>query len=665
MVKSPLFFHRVSLRYQHLPILRILLPFAAGILSAYRYGEVVHPVVLIGGTVVMGGLAWWVKGKASMGFQVTAFGLLGAAWYLVRCGPPKEGVVSAGKGKAVILLDEKVKVSDYFETYRGKVWCWQPETKKGREVKGAETVLVRFPRGKGPEEGVYVMEAYARALFKGDSPFWINWNRRKWPSIRHVLYPRRWAVAATEREGVIVRWRRFLDGALAQVLSGDALKLGRAILLGIREGMDSRLREGFVRAGAVHVLAISGLHVGIIYLPLAWLLRRWRYGRWLRWLRLVLMAVVLGGYAALTGFSPSVVRAALMFFLFGMALSVERDQWSLNTALVSFFLMLVIQPAYLLDAGFQLSYAAVMGIIVFVGIWRRWVAFSSGWVQWAVMLMMMSAAAVLSTAPLVIYYFGKLPLYSVLSSLMVIPLVTVVVYVGLAYLLAYSLLGVGVWSELLGMVLLYALRGLKAASFWVSSWRGAMWEGLYLSDVEMMLGLLLVVMSAVVFYYIRRWEAWVGLWLVLAVYGTVRTVRKWRVMSHPRGAWVAVSSGMALVVPNGRRAVVFLHRAAPDEFVRRHRRMLDSWFVKKVVFRSFPERYSDRLVMVRRPLWMVGKQEFQVHVRGDRWPWVEKTVITLSSRKRFRRMSMAPFRPLWREERIVPQKALLFPLSIE
>ncbi len=660
-MKNSRLFHASFLRYQQLPVLRILIPFGGGILWSYGRGACLDVGLWLGIAVGLWWLAWRSRGWVAVLFYGLLFGVLGGAWYGVR-ERPKGGFVEEGKGKVAVWLDRKVGVSAYFETYRSRVIRWKPAG-EGRMRQGEEKVLVKFRKGEDPGRGLYVMEGQVRRLFKGNVPFYINWNRRRWASIVHVFYPYRWVRVRSSREGFVVRWRRFLAGGLHRALSGDEWVLGRSILLGIREGMGERLKAAFSRAGAMHVLAISGLHVGIIYLPLALLTRRWRYGKAARWLRLGLIGGVLAGYAMLTGLHSSVVRAAVMFFLFGVADSMEKDQWALNTALVSLFLMLVARPSFLLDVGFQLSYAAVIGIIVFMGVWRRWVAFSNRWVQRMAVLLMVSAAAVVATSPLVVYYFGRLPMYGVITSLAVIPLVTLVVYVGAAYLMLYSVFGYGIAAMMVGKVLALLLSWMKWVSSTVSAWPGVLWKGLYFSEVELMVVMLGVVVLALLFYGWDRWEVWAAMLVVLAGYGTVRTVRKFRVMRHPRGAWTTVASGVALMVPQGPVARVFLFRAGAQPFLERHRRMLDGLFIKEVRFDSLPAGRSYPGVVFRGPLVVAGGALFQLHRRGDPRPWVAARVIGVSSRRYYRKISFSPMGSLWKSESMMRRKVVFFPLS--
>lgn len=187
--------------------------------------------------------------------------------------------------------------------------------------------------------------------------------------------------------------------------------LMQALTLGDRSEINRDQRDSYSRAGAAHLLAVSGLHVGIIFAVLSFLLGWLSLLRRGRYICGVVVIVLMWVYAALTGFSPSVLRAVLMFSLYQLSLLVERDANQLNTLLGAAFVLLLINPNYILDIGFQLSFTAMLGIILLYrpifALWR-----SGIWRIAAVTL-----AAQIAVVPLSVYYFGTLPLVGLLVNL--------------------------------------------------------------------------------------------------------------------------------------------------------------------------------------------------------------------------------------------------------
>ena len=239
-----------------------------------------------------------------------------------------------------------------------------------------------------------------------------------------------------------------------------------ALTLGYRDNIDAESRSAFASSGAMHILAVSGLHVGIICVALLWLLtfssdlRRvaWRNRR-LR-LSYVIIIAALWFYAFLTGLSPSVTRATLMCSLTIAALLIPRPVSSFNIIAASAFLSLCVNPLALMSVSFQLSYAAVLSIVTIGRGLTELVRINNKMLRWVYDLMAISVAAQLGTMPLTLYYFGFLSNYFLLTNFVVIPAAWLLVVVTAAALL---LSGVPVVGMFTGKV----LNMLTSAVFWV------------------------------------------------------------------------------------------------------------------------------------------------------------------------------------------------------
>ena len=217
--------------------------------------------------------------------------------------------------------------------------------------------------------------------------------------------------------------------------------VSKALLLGFREDIDQELMKAYSSAGAMHVLAVSGLHVGIIYLMLAKALFFLQGKAWRRGLKLLLLIVFLWGYALLTGLSASVVRAATMFSFVAVGQLFNRHTSIYNTIVVSAFFLLLIKPTYLFEVGFQLSYAAVFGIVWLQPRMERLLpALPTRLLRGLWAITTVSIAAQLATFPLGLYYFHQFPALFLISNILVIPLVSILMYYGIG-LLVFTALG--------------------------------------------------------------------------------------------------------------------------------------------------------------------------------------------------------------------------------
>ena len=211
-------------------------------------------------------------------------------------------------------------------------------------------------------------------------------------------------------------------------LSGHELSVASSLVLGYRADMDDILRNAYSASGAMHILAVSGLHVGIIYMVFLFILKQIPFiNRNIR-LRALILLAILWLYALITGLSPSVLRSATMFSFVAAGEAFSRRSFTYNNVAASAFLLLFIDPGILLELGFQFSYMAVIAIVFLnshlyrVFSFRYWLPRS----LWN--LTCVSLAAQAGTAPLALYYFHQFPSYFIFTNFIVIPAATVIIY---------------------------------------------------------------------------------------------------------------------------------------------------------------------------------------------------------------------------------------------
>lgn len=198
--------------------------------------------------------------------------------------------------------------------------------------------------------------------------------------------------------------------------------IAKALLLGIKDHLDSDVKEAYSSAGAMHVLAVSGLHVGIIYLLIKALFGKLRLsGRWGKIAFGAISVFIIWLYATITGLSPSVLRAATMFSLVAISQSTAREGNIYNTLGFAAFLLLIYDPYLIYSVGFQLSFAAVIGIVYLQPKLYRLLNFKVWILDKAWMITCVSIAAQLATFPLSAFYFHQFPTYFLASNLIVIP----------------------------------------------------------------------------------------------------------------------------------------------------------------------------------------------------------------------------------------------------
>ena len=211
---------------------------------------------------------------------------------------------------------------------------------------------------------------------------------------------------------------------------GDESGVVQALLVGRKDLIDDDIRYSYSVAGASHVLAVSGMHLGIIYVFLSFLLSKLIGGQISpnRQIRSSLLILFLWFYALLTGLSVSVIRAATLFTVFELAVAFSLRTNVCNTLAFSAFLVLLFSPFSLFDVGFLLSYSAFLSLVCFAPKLVSAVKLSSGPAKYVWNIVSATIAAQLFTAPFVLFFFHQLSPYFILSALVVIPLATVLIY---------------------------------------------------------------------------------------------------------------------------------------------------------------------------------------------------------------------------------------------
>jgi len=286
---------------------------------------------------------------------------------------------------------------------------------------------------------------------------------------------------------------------LSQHWEGGAkeISLLKAVCLGDKSGMTDDMRQVYSGAGGMHLLAVSGLHVGLIWWvlhhSLSWMVRITRREIY----RAMTIITLLWFYAFITGFSSSVCRSVTMFTLFSVARMLDQRSHPVNGILVSAFLLILLNPGRIMDVGFQLSYAAILGIVTLYPILRSMLKVKNRILKWVWEAAMVSLVAQISTAPLVVYYFHQLPVYSLLTSLVAIPMLSCMLTL---FVISIPFMTAGLYTDQFNW-LLVKLGGLMNQSMEiVASLPGSVIDHLYLDRTSMYLIVTLIFLGIVLLY---------------------------------------------------------------------------------------------------------------------------------------------------------------------
>ena len=221
------------------------------------------------------------------------------------------------------------------------------------------------------------------------------------------------------RKWVVATLQRFISGEKEQGLA-------EALLIGYKDDLDRNLVQAYSNTGVVHIIAISGLHLGLIYWLLLLLTKPLNKTGKLRWLRFLLIVASLWLFSLLAGAGPSVLRSALMFSLIALGEVATKRTNILNTLAFSAFVLLCINPFWLWDVGFQLSYAAVLSIVLFFQPVYHWFSLSNKAMDFLWKLTAVTIAAQILTLPISIYHFHQMPLLFLVANFVAVPLSSLV-----------------------------------------------------------------------------------------------------------------------------------------------------------------------------------------------------------------------------------------------
>ncbi len=232
----------------------------------------------------------------------------------------------------------------------------------------------------------------------------------------------------------IVR-EKLLKSYCDQGIHHTELEILSALTLGYKRDLDPETRRVFTSAGASHILAVSGLHVGIVYWVIFMLLGFLREIKFGKFLFVLITIVLLWAYAFITGLSPSVMRAATMFTIFVIGENLNRKSNIYNSLAASAFILLLINPNNLFEPGFQLSYSAVFGIVFLQPKIEKLITVKSKILKFIWTLLTISIAAQITTSPITVYYFGQFPSYFWTTNTFMIPAAMLLIPFGFVLLI--------------------------------------------------------------------------------------------------------------------------------------------------------------------------------------------------------------------------------------
>lgn len=308
-------------------------------------------------------------------------------------------------------------------------------------------LLVNFSK-KNPEPPLDVGdEIYAnckiKALIKPNNPFQFNYaDYLEKKDVFHQIYLENsnFKVVDINKNSnyhIDIFRKDIINGLKKYEIPETEMNIIKALLLGQRQDIHENTLQEFSKSGAIHILAISGLHIGILMMFFRTLLSPLKSIKNGRIIQLILLIAILWGYALVAGMSASVVRAVTMFSFVSVGLYYRRTRDIYNSMAASILILLCFKPNFLFDVGFQLSYSAVVAIVWIMPVFSSWWKPKNKIVKYFYDVIAVSCAAQLGVLPSSIYYFHQFPGLFLLTNILIIPLLTAILVLGISVILIY------------------------------------------------------------------------------------------------------------------------------------------------------------------------------------------------------------------------------------
>ncbi len=423
-------------------------------------------------------------------------------YYLVKIDEPPKN-----KQNTLKIIGEVIatKSSNSWSITTGKILIYVAKDEKAARLKYGDIILCNSnikttPAPKNPFEFNYKKYLGFHQIYHQtylNSKNWIHTQQKKANPILVFSY----------------QLRNYLLSLISQYnINGDEYAIGSALILGYEDDLSNEVIGSFAATGALHVLSVSGLHVGIVFLVLNYFLQFLGESKPARITRFIVAVSGLWLYALITGLSPSVWRAAAMFSLITAGKFYKKDISTFNIIGCSAFILLCINPYMITEVGFQLSYLAVFGIVTLHQKFYDLLIFKKKIIDNIWSISCVSVAAQLVTFPLGLLYFHQFPNYFLFSNLVVIPLSTIILYAGILLL---AVAKIPIAGALVAKVLHSLLWILKYTVSVFENLPLALIEGIAISTFETFLiyGILISLFA----YWLQKKLLYINVALILCV----------------------------------------------------------------------------------------------------------------------------------------------------
>ncbi len=481
---------------------------------SYRwiFGFLVHTILFIAGIVI-------VPTPSTPRGIPTELGQVGAGEEISR----DKYLVIANIVKAPIEKPKSVKAVVELKAIKCNNQWVLPSSVFGRQ---AGKAIIYFQKDSMSEKLEFgdeiIFKPYFQDIKTPSNPGEFDYKR--YLAFRHIhqqayLQSGKWKLINKNQGNVIQLYANKLRNILLQIYDDYGIKdkefsVVSALTLGYKEKLDEEIKTAYSSSGAMHILAVSGLHVGIVYLVLNYLLFflvKFRSGKFIK---AIIIILLLWTYAFITGLSPSVMRATFMFCFIVIGSSLKRPTNIYNTLAASAFLLLLINPYIIMEVGFQLSYLAVISIVYFQPKIYSLFEFDNWFIDKVWALITVSFAAQLGTFPLGLFYFHQFPNYFLITNMIVIPYATIIIYLAIllmSFSFVYNI------ASIIAVALNYTLKGLNYSVSFIEQMPYSTTSDVSINLPETFIIYLLIICFAIFFVYKRVRYLYLALACIIAI----------------------------------------------------------------------------------------------------------------------------------------------------
>lgn len=500
--------------------LRFLIPFFVGILSAYKFQSVLskQKELLFAGSILIILISIYIntnqqsyKGRWITGILISvAILFIGILTVVIKNEvnyPSHYTNYIDGHQQtfAIKIISEPIRKARYIKTNSKVITVYS----KGKMIRTEGKSIIYFPASKNADKikigDILLINSTFTSIKPPDNPNQFNYKQfLERRNITHQVYVRnnQWNIIGNKLNKFLSfahNIRTSITDKLKNSLNNKySYEVAAAILIGQKDNLSAQILNSYSASGVMHILAVSGLHVGIIYLILLKLISFLLPGKKFKLINTLIIIIMINTYAILTGLTPSVMRATLMFSLIASGRIINRQISIMNIITASFFLLLFIAPQLIYEVGFQLSYLAVIGIVLIYPKIYHLFFLKNSILKYIWAIVCVSLAAQITTFPIVLHYFNNFPTYFILTNLLIVPIVPFLLLLSIS---TYISTPINLISDFLAYLLDQLLLFMNTIINIISQFPYARIENIYLNSYYLALIYIIICLIILYLYY--------------------------------------------------------------------------------------------------------------------------------------------------------------------